>query len=122
MFLGGKEFPLKKNKMLTLNAKVIWSGGNRHTPLNAAASIEKDEAVYFENQPYAVRPGDYSRLDMGLSYRVQRKALTHTLSLDVQNVFNHLNIYGNYYNSDSNQVEAYYQTGFFPVLNYRIEF
>jgi hypothetical protein len=41
---------------------------------------------------------------------------------DIQNVTNHQNIYGSYYDRDKAKIRKVYQMGFFPIINYRIEF
>jgi hypothetical protein len=120
--LGGKEFRVGKKNLLAINAKAIFSGGNRYTPLDEAASISLDEAVYLEDQPFAAKSGNYQRFDLGFSYKINTQKRTHSIMIDIQNVLNRENLFGQYYNEDSNQVEKYYQTGLFPTLNYRIEF
>ncbi len=39
-FVGGKEFKWGDNRMVGLNAKMIWSGGKRQTPIDLDASTE----------------------------------------------------------------------------------
>jgi hypothetical protein len=51
-----------------------------------------------------------------------RKRLTSTLSLDIQNLTNRLNVYGEYFDSEKAGVVTSYQNGLIPVLNYKIEF
>ncbi|GAB5555045.1 MAG: carboxypeptidase-like regulatory domain-containing protein [Saprospiraceae bacterium] len=120
--LGGKEFRVGQKNLLAINAKMIFSGGNRFTPLDEAASKALDEAVYFEDRPFAERTGNYQRFDLGFSYKINTQKNTHSIMIDIQNVFNRENLFGQFYNQDSNQIEKYYQTGLFPTLNYRIEF
>lgn len=122
--LAGKEFKLGQTKknILGLNGKFILAGGNRYTPIDLPASFEKGEAVYFEDQPYTVKAGDYWRFDLGLSYKINRRRLTHTILLDIQNVTGRLNVYSQYYDNETKQLETFTQTGFFPVFNYRVEF
>ena len=122
--LGGKEFMVgkKKNKTLGLNGKFILSGGNRFTPVDLVASEAAGETVRKTDQPYADRSPAYYRFDLGLSYRINAKSLTHTFMLDFQNVTNRANIYAQFYNADTKKLDAWTQTGFFPNFNYRIEF
>ena len=122
--LGGKEFKVGRNKnnIIGLNGKAVLAGGNRYTPIDLAASIEKGEEVLKEDQPYSVKAGDYWRFDVGLSYKINKRRLTHTILLDIQNVTGRLNVFSQYYDNETKQIEAYTQTGFFPVFNYRVEF
>jgi hypothetical protein len=122
--LGGKEFKVGKGKknIIGINGKALLAGGNRYTPIDLAASIEKGEEVRQEDKPFSVKAGDYWRFDLGLSYKINKQRLTHTIMLDIQNVTGHQNIYSQYYDNDTKTIENYTQTGFFPVFNYRVEF
>ena len=122
--LGGKEFKVGKNKknILGFNGKFILTGGNRYTPVNLEASIRDGEQVNFDDRPFEAKAGDYARLDLGVSYRINRSKLTHTIMLDIQNVTNRQNLYSLYYDNDTQQLEKFTQTGFFPIFNYRVEF
>jgi hypothetical protein len=57
-----------------------------------------------------------------LSVKWNRKHLTSTLSLDVQNMTNRLNTYGQWYDGEKGEIKTSYQNGLIPVLNYKIEF
>ena len=122
--LGGKEFKIGKNKknILGLNGKLILSGGNRYYPIDLEKSIENGEQEVFEDQPFAAKAGAYGRFDFGISYKINKAKLTHTVLIDVQNVTNRENLHSLYYDNDTQQIEKYTQTGLFPVFNYRIEF
>ena len=122
--LGGKEFKVGRNKknILGFNGKFILAGGNRYTPIDLEASIAEGEQVLFEDRRFEAKAGDYARFDLGVSYRINRSKLTHTIMLDIQNVTNRLNIYTLYYDDDTKQIEEYTQTGLFPIFNYRVEF
>ena len=98
------------------------SGGNRFTPIDFEASALADETVRFEDRPFADRSPAYWRMDIGASYTLNGKSTTHTILLDIQNLTNRQNIYSQYYDSDSNSLEYWYQNGIFPLLNYRVEF
>lgn len=122
--LGGKEFKVGRDKknIFGLNGKFILAGGNRYTPIDLEKSIEEGEQVLREDMPFATKAGDYWRLDFGLSYKINKRKLTHTILLDIQNVTNRQNIFSQYYDNETKQIETYTQTGFFPVFNYRVEF
>lgn len=122
--LGGKEFKVgrKKNNILGFNGKFILSGGRRQFPIDLAASQAEGYTVYLFDQPFAARVGTYHRFDFGVSYRINAKKVTHTIMLDVQNVTNRLNVFNNYYSAGTQSIASNYQTGLFPVFNYRVEF
>ncbi|MEI9910612.1 MAG: hypothetical protein WDO71_13610 [Bacteroidota bacterium] len=57
-----------------------------------------------------------------MSIKWNRRRLTSTLSLDIQNLTNRLNIFNQYYDEEKDKVTNQYQTGLIPILNYKIEF
>ncbi len=122
--LSGKEFKVgkKKNNIIGLNGKFLIAGGNRLTPIDFEASQLKGETVFYEDLLYSEQAKTYYRFDIGVSYKINKKKATHTIMLDIQNVTNHQNVYFEVYDSDTNAIKTYYQTGLFPNFNYRIEF
>jgi hypothetical protein len=124
-FTAGKEWqlsPKHKSKIIGLNTKLIYVGGMRYTPLDANASLAKQEAVYQEMNPYTVKNPDYFRVDIRVSLKRNYAKTTTTLSLDLQNATNRLNAGGQYYDEGSNSIKYWTQTGMIPILAYRIEF
>ncbi|MFN7116577.1 MAG: TonB-dependent receptor [Saprospiraceae bacterium] len=122
--LGGKEWKLgsRQKNILGLNGKFILSGGNRYTPIDLEASREKGEVVFDETRPFAERAGVYSRLDVGISFKINTPKVTHTIMLDMQNALNRQNVFTLYFDEDTQNIEKYYQTGLLPIFNYRVEF
>jgi len=125
-FLGGKEFSLgkKKNKknIFGINGKFILSGGNRYTPIDLEASKLAGKTIRILDRSFENRTDAYYRVDLGISYRVNKARMTHTFMLDIQNVTNRLNTASRSYNPTSEQIEVKTQTGLFPNFNYRMEF
>jgi len=121
--LFGKEYVLKKpNRTFGFNLKGSLSGGLRETPVDVAASELAQETVRPYELSFTQHVGSYYRFDAGISYKVNRERLTHTILFDIQNVTNRLNIQGSFYDVDDQQEQVFYQTGLFPFINYRIEF
>ncbi|RLD20915.1 MAG: TonB-dependent receptor, partial [Bacteroidetes bacterium] len=123
-FLAGKEWHVGKtgDKTFGLDLKFVLNGGERTTPIDLQASIMEGETVRYEDRVYSESVGTYYRIDIGVRYKVNRPKFSQTISLDIQNVTNHLNIQSDFYNANTGAVDYYYQTGLFPVLNYRVEF
>lgn len=121
-FTGGKEFELNKNRILGVNIRTIYSGGFRETPINTAASIEKGETVYYEDQAFSGQVPDYFRTDLRVSLKRNKAKSTHTLALDIQNTTNRKNVYGSYFEPMTGKVTTSYQTPLIPILSYKIEF
>ncbi|WP_297337865.1 TonB-dependent receptor [Algoriphagus sp.] len=121
-FTAGKEYPLEKNRFLGFNIRSIYGGGLRTTPVNLEESIEKNETVYEEEMAFENKKPAYFRTDLRVSLKWNRPKSTSTLALDVQNVTNHQNIFGTYFEPAKGEVETVYQTPLIPLISYRIEF
>lgn len=121
--LGGKEWLVgKKDHILGVNAKGIFAGGARYTPIDLAASIAADDEVLFYDRPFEAQQAAYFRFDVGFSYKMNFQKTTHTIMFDVQNVTNRENLHDVEYDENTQMLETNTQTGFFPFVNYRIEF
>ncbi len=121
-FVGGKEFDWGENKLVGLNAKVIWSGGKRFIPLDLEASISEGEGVFVDEEMFAEKAEDYFRVDLGVSIHFFRNKSEQVLSLDIQNATNRLNTWARIYDSKAQEIINYPMAGLIPVLTYRIEF
>jgi hypothetical protein len=121
--IAGKEFiSSRKRRSFGINIKTIYAGGFRTTPIDIVKSAEKKYTVFKQKEAFSLQNPAYFRTDLRLSMKWNRKSLTSTLSLDIQNVSNRLNVYGQIYNPDKKRVEYTYQNGLIPILNYKVEF
>ncbi len=121
----GKEFQLKSaknNKTLAVNMKTSLIGGNRYTAIDLEASNLKREAVYDENNPFGMKGDDIFFVNMGVSYRVNRKKTTHEFKIDIQNVTNQGAVINEYYNSATRGLETQTQLPFIPNIMYQVKF
>jgi len=123
--LGGKDFILGKNgkkRILSLNAKTTFAGGQRTSPIDITQSELEGYTIRNESHAFSEQWDDYFRFDFKISLTRNRKKASHTVELDIQNVTNRLNVVGDYYDDDTGEIETFTQLGLLPVLNYRIEF
>ncbi|GAA4395772.1 carboxypeptidase-like regulatory domain-containing protein [Nibrella viscosa] len=126
-FLAGKEIitgdrgPFRKS-IIGLNVKVSYYGGYRYTPIDLTASRQQGDAVYVEQAAFSKQLPDYFRTDIRLSWKKNRLNSTRTLSLDIQNVTNRKNVFGQYFDPRSGEVRTSYATPLIPVLSYRVAF
>jgi len=119
----GKEFvSTNQRRTFGVNIKTIYAGGLRTTPLDFEQSKAHGYAIYKEKEAYTQQNPAYFRSDLRLSMKWNKKKLTSTLSLDVQNLTNRLNVFGQWYDADKIEIKTAYQNGLIPVLNYKIEF
>jgi CarboxypepD_reg-like domain len=123
-FTGGKEFSIskKKNRTMSINMKVIYTGGLRQNPIDLAKSIEKNSTVYDTSNPYSLRMKNFLRTDVKLAFKRNYKHMTTSLVFDMQNVGNVQNVNGQYFNPKSKTIANYTQVGLLPIISYKIEF
>lgn len=121
-FTAGKEFNLKKDRVLGLNVRSLYSGGLRTTPVDLQESLLRGETVYQEDKAFEEQNPAYFRTDIRISLKRNKPKSTHTLALDIQNVTNRKNIYGSYFEPLTGKITTAYQTPLIPVLSYKIEF
>ncbi len=121
--IAGKDFVSEtKKKRFGVNIKTVYAGGMRTTPIDFESSQQKGYTVFKEYEAFTLQNEAYFRTDLRLSLTWNKRKFTSTLSLDIQNVTNRLNIYNQMYDEDKNEVVNIYQTGLIPILNYKIEF
>lgn len=120
---AGKDFVRKAGRRTTgLHLKAIWAGGYRTTPVDIERSERDGYTVYQYEKAYSIQNPAYFRLDLRFYIKWNVRRITHHLSLDMQNVTNRLNAFGNYYDAWLQQEKLSVQNGIIPILNYKIEF
>lgn len=119
----GKDF-ISSNQRRTIgvNAKLVYAGGYRTTPINTTQSVQEERTIYYEDKAFQEQLPNYFRSDIRLSITWNRKRMTSTLSLDIQNVTNRKNVGGRVYDPKTQTVKTYFQAPIIPILNYKIEF
>jgi len=122
--LAGYEFNLGKNKnrALSVDLKFTQAGGNRYTPIDIEKSKIYGEAVYIDAEAFSKQLKDYSRFDIKVSYKTNRKRTSQSIFLVVENIFDTKNILRESYDPVSQKVQQEYQLGLFPYFGYKIEF
>ncbi|WP_316823264.1 TonB-dependent receptor [Pedobacter gandavensis] len=122
--LAGKEWTTgkKKNNLFGLNAKLIYAGGRKYSPILVEESFRLDEEVIDQNKINTLTAEPYIRVDFSSSYRINSKKVSHLIILDIQNLLNRENTVGMHYNFSKRVIEAQKWTGIIPTINYRIEF
>lgn len=123
-FLAGYELQIgkNKNKSLALDLKYTHAGGNRYTPIDIEKSKLIGKAYYIDEEAYSKKQKDYSRFDVKLSYKTNRKKTAHSMFVVVENIFNTQNILRESYNANTQSIQKEYQLGLFYYFGYRVEF
>ncbi len=120
--LGGYELKVGKKNFFNFSARGIWAGGNPYIPINLNASIAEGKEVLDWNNAFSVKNPDYLRFDIRISYKLAMKKVTLEFAVDLQNILNRQNIFGNYYNPSTQSIGQIKQIGFTPMYLTRITF
>ena len=124
--LAGKDFYFGKEKRnsIGLNAKILFRGGYRYTPVNIARSLKLKRIIYDSAQTYGAQLPDFLRIDAGINFRRNNPGYSWMIMMDVQNVFNRRNVFRKRFSFENGVVvtKNVYSLGTVPVINLRIEF
>ncbi len=120
--LGGKEFKIKEKHILALDVRAVYAGGKRYIPIDLNASIAAGEERRDQTQVYTHQYPAYFRLDIKPSYKLNTKKFTHEISVDLQNVTHHDNIFQQRFDLISKTIQTEYQLKFFFIPQYRLTF
>lgn len=122
--LLGYEMQLgkNKNKAMSIDLKYTQAGGNRYTPIDIEKSKIAKKAIYNDDEAFSKKQKDYSRFDVKVSYKTNRKKTAQSMFFVIENIFNTQNILRESYNSEAESIQKEYQLGLFYYFGYRIEF
>ena len=120
--LAGKEFKIKEKHILAIDVKVTNAGGKRYIPIDLAKSIAVQNEVRDVSVAYNPQYDPYFRIDIKPSYKVNTKRFTHEISVDIQNVTKHNNIFQQQYDLNTQSIKTDYQLKFFVIPQYRLTF
>jgi len=120
--LGGYEFKIGKHSALTSDLRVVYSGGKRYIPIDLDASKEENFTQYDWAKAYEQKFDNYFRTDLRLGFKMNGRRINQEWAIDLQNITNCKNIYSQSYNPRTDDISYDYQTGFFPMFLYRIQF
>lgn len=121
--LGGKDFPFQNNrKVLSLNLRVSYTGGERYAPVSQNESIDKKEAVFDYSRAFESQyPADLFT-DMSISLRFNKKRHSSVFSAQIKNALGSKVRRGTIYNLQTGRLEEDSYTVVVPVIGYKIEF
>ena len=123
--LAGKEWKIgqQKRNRFSVDVKFTNAGGRAYTPIDLTTSNVIGHEV-LSTDVYSSYYETYYRLDIkaGFTLNSSKRKLAQTLSLDLQNVTNHKNVFSMRYDSKSQNISTTYQLGFFPNVVYKIQF
>ena len=120
--LGGYEIKIGQNKHLAFDLRTVWAGGKRYVPINIEESLQKQQSVYDYDKAYEKKHPDYFKTDIRIAFRVNGKKINQEWALDIKNISNHKNIFGQSYDFINDRIHTDYQEGRMPMFLYRINF
>lgn len=124
--LLGREIPVGKDgrNRITINTRLTSSGGRYYSPIDLEASIAANEDVRNETLAFSERYDNYFRWDLkfGIQLNSPNRRFSQSFFIDFQNLTNRENIFQRRFNPATQQENVLLQSGFFPDVQYRIQF
>lgn len=123
-FLVGKEWILgtKNTHILGINFRTTWAGGLRSTPILLDESLNRGSVVEDYTNAFAQKLPNFFRTDFRVSLIRNKKGLSSTFSIDLNNFTNRRNPLGQIIDFEQQNIRLINQLGIIPVLTYRIDF
>jgi hypothetical protein len=123
--LAGKEWKMGHDKRhrFSLDVKFTQAGGRAYTPIDLTSSTAFGHEVR-STDAYSSYYAMYYRLDVkaGFTLNSAKRKIAQTISLDLQNITNHKNVFSQSYDNMQQNISTTYQLGFFPNVVYKIQF
>ena len=125
--VAGKEWILgkDKNKILGVNARYNYLGGNRREPINETLSIQNKKVAYGEtngNLAFEEKFDDSPVLSFTISYRKNKPNYSSVWSVQILNATITQEFSDNYYNIKTGKIDTNYEGIMIPNISYKIEF
>lgn len=117
-----KEFSLRRGGLFQVSSRFLCSGGTRYTPHQAAQSAEQRRYIPDLERTNAAQTPVYSRLDMRIAWRYNRKHLSGAVSLDIQNVLNRPYATRIGYDPARNDTYLIWSGELLPLLAFQVDF
>jgi len=126
MFTAGREFKMGREgrNILGFNIRALNRGGFRYTPVNTELSLSRKRVVYDVLRTYGKQLPDYSRIDAGVSYRLNRKESSWTFLVEVQNLTNRHNVVRRRFSYSQGKIltRDSYSVGIVPIFSVKVDF
>lgn len=129
--LAGREWVLgrnaekKKQKMsvFQVDMKITMAGGQRYTPARVVREPSGTYVAYYDDDvAYTGQFRDFFRTDLRVAFRQEGKRVSMEWAIEVQNLFDNQNIYGQKFNSKTGEVDYTYQLGMMVIPQFRVRF
>lgn len=122
--LGGKEWIWGKSRqhIFNTNIRLSYQGGDHYTPVDKAASLEEKDIIFNETQAFSKQFSPAFNIDLGISYKLNTKRVSHEFGLQLLNLTGYTGQHGYQYNEQKNIIEKKNVSDILPNLSYKIQF
>lgn len=125
--VAGKEWNRgkNKNKILGVNARFNYLGGNRIEPVNKTLSIQNKKVIYGEtggNLAFEEKFDDIPVFSFTISYRKNKPHYSSLWSVQILNASKSQEFSNHFYNIKTGKIDTKYEGIMIPNISYRIEF
>lgn len=120
--LYGKEFYLRKNRILGANLKLNFMGGERVSPVLTNASVQSKTVIYDESKAFQNQMPSTYILDATITFRTNKRKYSGIWALQIKNVLGSPLYSGYQYNYKTANIENSKVVIMLPILSYKIEF
>lgn len=124
--LGGKEWMLgsNRNNMLSVNVKATFQGGDRYSPIDVEKTLSHPDykVFYLEDESFSLQHDPMVIVHYTVSYRINKKGVTHEFSIKHINCTGTKSYYGHEYNYHTKEFTAQTFNLSLPNISYKIEF
>jgi hypothetical protein len=110
------------NKNWEFSLKWRYASGRPYTPYDVEKSIEAGAGRIDTNNINGARFNPYHRLDLRFDHRSFFQNFTLISYFSIENVYNRKNQNAVFWNSDKQKASFSYQTSFFPIGGFSLEF
>lgn len=121
--LVGKEFFFGENgRVLGINGRVNFVGGEQVSPVMEAESREEERVIFDENRAFSEQLSSSLYSDLSVTYRINKSGHSSVWALQVKNILGQEMPEGYNYNYKTKKVQLDKSVIVIPSLSYKIEF
>lgn len=121
--LVGKEFFFGDNeKVLGINGRVNFVGGERVSPVLDEASEREKRVIFDDDRAFSEQLSSTIYVDLSLTYRINKPGHSSVLALQIKNLLGEAMPEGYNYNYKTQNVQLDKSVVMVPSLSYTIEF
>ncbi|TVQ13960.1 MAG: TonB-dependent receptor [Balneolaceae bacterium] len=121
--LIGREFTFQQSrKVLGVNARVNFVGGERVSPIWLEESIRQEKEVFDETSAFSNQLPSITYVDLSVTYRINYRSYSTVLALQIKNLLGAPIYEGYNYNYTTGTVQLDTNVAIIPGLSYKVEF